>query len=48
MGYVESDGGVDFAYVRAGSYEIELMTQRYPATASLRAPYDPKGERVRA
>ena len=48
MGYVESDGGVDSAYVRAGEYEIELMTQRYPATASLRAPYDPKGERVRA
>ena len=47
MGYVESEDGVDAAYIRGGSYELELLTERYPATATLRAPYDPKSERVR-
>ena len=48
MGYVESEGGVDSAYIRAGSYEIEIMTERHTATATLRAPYDPNGDRLRA
>jgi 4-methylaminobutanoate oxidase (formaldehyde-forming) len=47
MGYVENDGGVDGAYIRSGSYEIEIRTERFKATASLRPPYDPSGERVR-
>jgi 4-methylaminobutanoate oxidase (formaldehyde-forming) len=47
MGYVHHEGGVDAAFVRDGSYEIEIATERYPATASLRAPFDPKGERTR-
>ena len=48
MGYVENEGGVDSAFIRAGDYEIEVATERVPATATLRAPYDPRGERVRA
>ena len=48
MGYVEDEAGVDLAFVRSGSYQIEVATERYPATATLRAPYDPDGKRVRA
>jgi 4-methylaminobutanoate oxidase (formaldehyde-forming) len=47
MGYVHREDGVDAAFVTDGSYEIEILTERYPAIASLRAPYDPRGERVR-
>ena len=47
MGYVENDDGVDPAYIRSGSYEIEIRAERFPATASLRPPYDPRSERVR-
>ena len=49
FGYVTNDGGVVTAdYVRAGSYEIEIAGERFAATPHLRAPYDPKAERVRA
>ena len=47
MGYVESEGGVSPAFVRGGSYEIEIMDERHAATASLRPPYDPRSARVR-
>jgi 4-methylaminobutanoate oxidase (formaldehyde-forming) len=47
LGYIENEGGVDGAYIRSGSYEIEIRTERFAATASLRPPYDPIGERVR-
>ena len=47
MGYVTGDGEIDAEFVSAGEYEIEIAGQRYPATASLRPFYDPKGERVR-
>jgi 4-methylaminobutanoate oxidase (formaldehyde-forming) len=47
MGYVENEEGVDGAYIRSGNYEIEIGTERFPATTSLRPPYDPKNERVR-
>ena len=47
LGYVENEGGVDAAYIRGGSYEIEIMDERHAATASLRPPYDPRSERVR-
>ena len=47
MGYVENEGGVAPAYVRRGSYEIEIMDERHAAAASLRPPYDPRSERVR-
>ena len=48
LGYLEHDGGVDTDFVRGGSYEIEVATERIPAAASLRPPYDPRGLRVRA
>ena len=48
MGYVENEAGVDGAYIRSGRYEIEIRAERFQATASLRAPYDPRGERVRS
>jgi 4-methylaminobutanoate oxidase (formaldehyde-forming) len=47
LGYVHSKDGVDASFVTDGSYEIEVAAERYPATVSLRAPYDPRGERVR-
>ena len=48
MGYVENEEGVDAAFIRSGSYEIEIAAERFTATASLRPPYDPGGERVRS
>ena len=47
MGYVENADGVDREFIMAGSYEIEILAQRFSATPTLRAPYDPKSERVR-
>ena len=29
-----------------GAFEIELFGKRFPATASLAAPFDPRGKRV--
>ena len=46
-GYVRRDGGVDRAWLRAGGYEIEAATRRYPAELHLRALYDPKNRRVK-
>jgi 4-methylaminobutanoate oxidase (formaldehyde-forming) len=47
LGYVRDEGGVDAAFVNAGSYEIEVAGERLPAEASLRPLYDPRSERVR-
>ena len=46
MGYVESDEGISKEYVKDGSYQIELMGQKYTAQASLSAFYDPKGTKI--
>ncbi len=43
MGYVESDREVDRAYLDGGTWEIEVATDRVPATASLRPFHDPSG-----
>ncbi len=48
MGYVENEDGVDAAYVNAGTYEIEIACERFPATASLKPFYDARSERVKA
>jgi 4-methylaminobutanoate oxidase (formaldehyde-forming) len=45
---VENENGVSADFVRSGSFEIEVAGVRYPARASLRPMYDPKGERVRS
>ena len=48
MGYIENNEGVDPEYIRTGSYEIEILSQRYKAKVQLKSPYDPKGLRVRS
>jgi 4-methylaminobutanoate oxidase (formaldehyde-forming) len=48
MGYVAHPGGVDAAFVRAGRWELEIATERFPAAARLEPPYDPRSARVRA
>lgn len=47
MGYVHHGDGVTADLVRSGNFEIEIACECYPADASLRSFYDPKGERVR-
>jgi 4-methylaminobutanoate oxidase (formaldehyde-forming) len=48
MGYLRHAEPIDRAWVEAGNYEIEIAGERYRATAHLRPPFDPKGERFRA
>lgn len=46
MGYVTEAGGVDAAWVKAGTFEINVSGDRVPATAHLRPPYDPDRTRI--
>ncbi len=48
MGYLENTEGATPAWIRSGSYEIEVATERFPAKVRLSPPYDPKSERVKA
>jgi 4-methylaminobutanoate oxidase (formaldehyde-forming) len=49
IGEIHSPGRstVTTGYIRSGSYEIEVLSERVPATPHLRPPYDPKSIRVR-
>jgi 4-methylaminobutanoate oxidase (formaldehyde-forming) len=47
MGYVAHRDGVDTTFLRAGRWELEIATERFPATAQLEPPYDPTSARVR-
>lgn len=47
LGYVECEEPIVKNWVEAGSYEIEVASERVPATAHLRPVYDPDGLRVR-
>jgi 4-methylaminobutanoate oxidase (formaldehyde-forming) len=47
MGYVHHPDGVTEELLRSARFEIEIACERYPAEASLRPFYDPKGERVK-
>jgi heterotetrameric sarcosine oxidase gamma subunit len=52
LGYVDAraDGGPGTAtreWLLDGRYELEIATERYPATPSLRPLYDPAGERIK-
>lgn len=47
MGYLIHSGGVTRDWLDAGSFEIEVATERIPATSSIRSFYDPRSERVR-
>lgn len=47
LGYVYDDAAIDQSVLDGSSWHIEVGGVRIPATASLRAMYDPKGERMR-
>ncbi len=47
LGYVEHDDGVSAELVAGARFEVEIACRRYPARASLRPLYDPRGERIR-
>lgn len=49
LGYVQSADGavIDAAWVRAGSYQVDVGGAVYPITVSLKAIYDPSHSRVR-
>jgi 4-methylaminobutanoate oxidase (formaldehyde-forming) len=42
------DGLVDAGWLAAGTFTIDLAGERFAANATLEAPYDPAGRRVRA
>jgi sarcosine dehydrogenase len=48
MGYVKNLDGTSADYIQAGRYEINVSGKRIPATAHLRAPYDPERKRILA
>jgi len=48
LGYVRCEEGVDSEYVNSGSWQIDVAGVPVSAKASLRALYDPKGERTKA
>ena len=47
LGYVRRAEGVDEAYLRSGSYELEVATERVPAEIHLGPLYDPANLRVK-
>ena len=47
MGYLNHADGVTKEWLEAAAFEIEVATERIPATASIRSFYDPRNERVR-
>ena len=48
LGYVRRDDGpINADWLKAGKYEVEVATQRFGASVSFTAPYDPKNERIR-
>ena len=47
MGYLNHGDGVTRDWLDAGTFEIEVATERIAATASIRSFYDPRNERVR-
>ena len=49
LGYARGEPGcLDGDWIRSGEWEIEVAGKRYPASASLRAGYDPRSQRVRS
>ena len=47
MGYVTYPRGVTKELIDNGNWEIEIAGERFAADASLRAFFDPSGERVK-
>ena len=49
LGYIRrADGPIGADWLAAGEYEVEVATERFRASASFRAPYDPTNTRIRA
>jgi heterotetrameric sarcosine oxidase gamma subunit len=49
LGYVRRDDGPATAeWLAGGHYEVEIATDRFPAAASFRPPYDPTNARIRS
>jgi sarcosine dehydrogenase len=46
-GYVRHGGPIDATWLSAGRFELEVATERVPATLHLNALYDPKARRIR-
>ena len=47
LAWLQSDQVIDADYLSTGTWEIDIAGTRYPATAHLWTPYDPKSERVK-
>ena len=47
LGYVHADVDITHEWMESARFEVEIATERFEATASLRPFYDPEGERVR-
>ena len=47
LSIIEDDEPITEEYLKSGKFEIEINNALYPAKASLRPLYDPRGERVR-
>ncbi|MEO5325638.1 FAD-dependent oxidoreductase [Mesorhizobium sp. CC13] len=48
LGLLHNEAGVDKDFIESGRFEIDLAGECHTATAHLKAPYDPKSERVKA
>ncbi|MBL4907671.1 MAG: hypothetical protein JKX94_09500, partial [Sneathiella sp.] len=46
-GYVRNPDGVDLKYLESGTYELDVATQRIPATLHTKALYDPEMKKVK-
>ena len=46
MGYVNRDEPIDAAYIRSGSYEIQVGAQSFSARPFLRSPYDADRQKI--
>jgi 4-methylaminobutanoate oxidase (formaldehyde-forming) len=46
MGYVNDPAGVTPEFIKSGKFEINVSGDRIPASAYLRAPYDPARKRI--
>jgi len=47
MGYVNHADGVTKELIESADWEIEIACERFQAEASLRAFFDPTGERIK-
>jgi 4-methylaminobutanoate oxidase (formaldehyde-forming) len=48
LGTIENEEGVTKEYIEEAKFEINVAGELFPAKASIRPMYDPKGERVRS